>query len=626
MKNWNALRSRSWASRVMVVVVVLMAVVAVLAGVVPVSARIMIDDGGGGGGGGDGGGDDGGGAGCPGNTTVDFSVSPTYINMGESVTLYWHVYPAPGCAGMTYSISSIPVPSSVGSKVVQGVMSSRSWTLQAQIGPQVHDLATASVVVQLPPTVTITSDTQVGLFLQAIATPGQRIEIQNHVNLDLSYRDYLYIAPSVHIIGGRSATEPGPRLFTTTFPQRLFSIGSDYQDNEADNVRISGIRLEGAEMGSADSDTDPSIGIRVVSSVNVEIDNNELFGWRGSAVDVRDPFNRINLDNYNTVWVHDNFIHHNQHYGREGYGVSVGESGYALIEKNVFDYNRHAIATHNGGNPNGYYALRNLVLWNGGMNNGWLNLNTHMFDVHGSESCWGAELYCGDAGEKFEFRDNTILYDAGTAIKVRGEPSIDAWADHNVFRHPDEWGGYVDDAALVQNDPGHNFYSTNNTFGAHYNNMLALFVCDFNSDGALDSFLATGVTWWYASGTSNSHWVYLNTSTKGLGQLIFGDVNGDGICDVRDNNGVVYPGGLPPPPPPPSPLPVVPDVRGDTLTEASSGLAAAGFTRGTVSYVVDPTCNDIGVVKSQSPAAGTHAETGTPVNLSIGDEPSTPCF
>ena len=44
MKNENTLGSRSWASRVLVVVVVLLAV-AVFAGVVPVSARIMIDDG-----------------------------------------------------------------------------------------------------------------------------------------------------------------------------------------------------------------------------------------------------------------------------------------------------------------------------------------------------------------------------------------------------------------------------------------------------------------------------------------------------------------------------------------------------------------------------------------------------
>jgi hypothetical protein len=463
-------------------------------------------------------------------------------------------------------------------------------------------------------------------FVQAIATAGTRIEIQNHVNLDLSYKDYLYIAPGVHIIGGRSSTEPGPRLFTTTFSQRLFLVGSQYQYNEADNVRISGIRLEGAEMESADDDADGSNGITVYSSVNVEIDNNEISGWRGSAINVRDPWDRINLANYNAVRVHDNFIHHNQHYGEQGYGVSVHESGYALIEKNVFDYNRHAIAS--AGTPgNGYHAERNLVLTNGGVNGlplpyAW---HTHMFDVHGTERCWNAGYYCGDAGEKFVFRDNTILYTEGTAIKVRGKPAIGAWADHNVFAHSDEWGGYVDDGALVQNDPGHNFFSTNNTFGAQLLDMLAPSVCDFNGDGASDTFVATGVTWWYYSGDLGQ-WGYLTTSTKRLDNLTLGDVDSDGTCDVTDNNGVVYLGGVTTQPSPPSSLPIVPDVRGNTVTEASTALVAAGFAKGTVNYVSDPTCNDIGRVTSQLPTAGIPTAAGTLVKLSIGKQPSTPCF
>jgi hypothetical protein len=53
-------------------------------------------------------------------------------------------------------------------------------------------------------------------------------------------------------------------------------------------VRISGIRLQGAEMGIAGEDTEMSDGITVYSSVNVAIDHNELSGWRGAAVEVRD--------------------------------------------------------------------------------------------------------------------------------------------------------------------------------------------------------------------------------------------------------------------------------------------------------------------------------------------------
>jgi hypothetical protein len=488
-------------------------------------------------------------------------------------------------------------------------------------------LASVTLQVQLPPTVTITSDSQVGLFLHAITVPWQRIEIQNHVNLDLSYRDNLYIAPGVKIHGGRTPTNPGPRLFTTTFPQRLFNIGTGYEYHESDNVRISGIRLQGAEMGVADGDAWASTGITVHSSINVEIDNNELFGWRGSAVDVGDPFNRINLDNYDTVWVHDNFIHHNQHNGTLGYGVVTGESAYALIEKNVFDYNRHAIAASSDPGT-GYYAHRNLVLEHGGLNNDTWNTHTHAFDVHGSESCYGFEAYCGNAGEKFDFRWNTILYDHGAGIKVRGKPALGSVADHNVFTHPDEWGGYLDDAALVQTSPNGNFGSLNNTFGADFDDMVKYSACDFNGDWILDDFLATGETWWYAPGAAtgaNRVWRHLYTSTKRRSQLTFSYVNSDNVCDVKDNNGIVYLGGTTRVPPPPSSLPLVPYVKGQTLADATGALTAAGFARGTVSYVTDPVCNNIGLVTNQSPSAGTPAAAGTLVNLSIGKLPTTPC-
>ena len=50
---------------------------------------------------------------------------------------------------------------------------------------------------------------------------------------------------------------------------------------------------------------------------------------------------------------------------RDGYGVSVTHGAYALIERNVFDYNRHAIIG-GGETGTGYLAYRNLVLEHGG--------------------------------------------------------------------------------------------------------------------------------------------------------------------------------------------------------------------------------------------------------------------
>ena len=56
--------------------------------------------------------------------------------------------------------------------------------------------------------------------------------------------------------------------------------------------------------------------------------------------------------------------------------------------------------------------------------------------------------------------------------------------------------------------------------------------CDFNGDGALDKFFATGQTWWYSSAGTN-HWIYTEQfPTKRVSDVTFRDVNYDGKCDV----------------------------------------------------------------------------------------------
>jgi hypothetical protein len=130
-----------------------------------------------------------------------------------------------------------------------------------------------------------------------------------------------------------------------------------------------------------------------------------------------DDDNRIGLAfNAMTVRIHDNFIHHNQHQLKDGYGVSVGNGAYALIEKNVFDWNRHAIAG-DGSDRSGYLAYRNLVLEHGGLTLWLLGTwaYTHMFDMHGQEDCWLGDRNCGVAGEYMDIRYNTFLYEAGPA-------------------------------------------------------------------------------------------------------------------------------------------------------------------------------------------------------------------
>ncbi|MGE5286346.1 MAG: PASTA domain-containing protein [Micromonosporaceae bacterium] len=72
-------------------------------------------------------------------------------------------------------------------------------------------------------------------------------------------------------------------------------------------------------------------------------------------------------------------------------------------------------------------------------------------------------------------------------------------------------------------------------------------------------------------------------------------------------------------------LATVPDVRRLTTTAASSTLQAAGFVLGQVTTAADNACDHFGVIMWQSPAVGTSARLGSPVRVTIGVPPPTPC-
>jgi alpha-tubulin suppressor-like RCC1 family protein len=69
----------------------------------------------------------------------------------------------------------------------------------------------------------------------------------------------------------------------------------------------------------------------------------------------------------------------------------------------------------------------------------------------------------------------------------------------------------------------------------------------------------------------------------------------------------------------------VPNLRGETVSQASTRLQGAGLVLGGESTVVDNTCNNIGTVLSQSPGAGTSLPAGSAVSITIGVKPKNPC-
>ena len=344
--------------------------------------------------------------------------------------------------------------------------------------------------------------------------------------------------------------------------KRLFEI-------RGDNVVISGFQLEGPHpefIVKGKDNTERGITIapdRGQQPIRrIEICNMDMYHWSGAAIEVLDNTDdaergRLFNTNEGAVHIKNNFLHHNRHGEGWGYGVVVGSGAYALIERNVFDENRHAIAGDSVDarkkDFSGYTARENLILPGGGVHcsNRWVFIlsgwrhncwQTHQIDMHGDKSWWRLGQHCcGTAGETILIERNTILYIGGSAgdlpatrrgyaIKIRGNPADKAVVDGNVFLH------YTRDDAIAQNGNvgGH---ITNpiqvrpNKFGI--NPLAVLDSCDFVGGSRRDHFMATGVTWWALSPVTNQ-WRYLNTMPEMLPQLQLVDVDNDGICDVAE--------------------------------------------------------------------------------------------
>lgn len=464
--------------------------------------------------------------------TGSLSASTTSIQKGESVTLSWSASTRGRCSGLYVALNDEVVAAS-GSRTVQP-QTNTGFSLVAR-EPRVGETMIRSVTVNvaLPPRTTITADNQQALLIQALGTPGQRITVQPHVQMRLPIST-IRIAEGVVITGGRTPQTPGALLYSTPV-RTLFQVTGD-------NVRISGLRIQGPDLGVVTSG-EVRFGIQADSPVDLEIDNNELFGWSGSAIGVSDRQGRIDHFGVPTVRVHDNFIHHNQYADKFGYGVVVGDGAYVRIERNVFDYNRHAIAG-DGSDDSGYQAYENLVLSHGGLHLwGPFWTQTHQFDMHGQDNCGVSGLFsdasfnCGTAGHDMYIRRNSFLYTAGPAIKLRGTPQLGPYGmfvGDNVFAHEHQRDAIEQTQSGLLVEHGNRF---------ELDGTRALRSCDLDGDGLLDHFLATGQTWWYSS-QGTMAWSYLNTSTKLSSEVELRDATGDGRCDVIAG-GVIYPSGKP---------------------------------------------------------------------------------
>lgn len=226
--------------------------------------------------------------------------------------------------------------------------------------------------------------------------------------------------PELPVGSARTPSSPGPLLkfgkHGRDVASSFLSIRCDEgDDTPSDHVRLSGFRVEGPSRGQQTVD---QFGIFIFRCLDIEIANMEVAGWGGAAIRVLDggghgpgqepPSNRPGdrIGRPEQVRILNNYIHHNQHESSEendgdsnpftqhaaGYGVDVHHGAWAQITENLFDFNRHAIAS--SGHAGGYDATRNLVLKGGGYHGRMFNTWTHIFDIHGT----GCIAYsCGQA-------------------------------------------------------------------------------------------------------------------------------------------------------------------------------------------------------------------------------------
>jgi len=228
--------------------------------------------------------------------------------------------------------------------------------------------------------------------------------------------DVVYVDGSAEIdLGGTDITVPsgvtlasdrgvggaaGGHIYTTSIMWPLVYV--------SDGARVTGLRVSGPSYSYREYNSDEvDMGLRVTGS-DVEIDNNEIYGFTHAAV-------RPTGDTH----VHHNHIHHNPMDGL-GYGVST-TSGHPIIEYNEFNYNRHSIASGGG---NGYTARYNHF--------GSAAVD-HVMDMH------------RPGGTTIEIHHNTVeavqhVQNSGQpeSVAIRGTPSDVADIHGNWFYNPNE--------------------------------------------------------------------------------------------------------------------------------------------------------------------------------------------
>jgi hypothetical protein len=284
-------------------------------------------------------------------------------------------------------------------------------------------------------------------FIRALADvkAGEVIYIPEYANINLTGVFGTGVPGGVTIAGNRGVNGSlGGRIFQDRLPSDPKNEGISSRTMlhiNGDGVRITGLRLEGPDKTTESLGEKVRLGIFMNDRSNVEVDNCELWGWSWGAVGFQSA-------GTGTMYVHHNFIHHCQSDGY-GYGVVV-TGGAALIEGNIFDYTRHAVAA-TGVVGESYEARYNIVLGHS---------TNHVFDVHGYTNPATGELI---AGRSYKIHHNTVDITNDYSVGIRAVPLQGVWIYNNKFQWFTSYG--INYPPVYQVNGEGRIYMTRNLIG-----------------------------------------------------------------------------------------------------------------------------------------------------------------
>jgi len=278
-------------------------------------------------------------------------------------------------------------------------------------------------------------------------------------DIDAGDPDPLTIPTGVTLVGDRTFTGDDNR--ETGIPTIKLDGGATQVYplfNAKAGARITGVGLDAPVKTLTQHSWEHEHTGIAVHGDDVEIDNSVFRGWGNAAADVGEDGTTVSRCH----------IHHNHIVDSPlktlGYGVMVTH-GTALIQRNYFDHNRHAVAC-DGASDSRYEAAHNYC--------GPRSL-LQVWDMHrGEEAGAGSGEQAGDwfdihhnlVEARYEFEDSSSL----GATYIRGDPLSSSDIEGNVFCHSGRpetpegvsGGPYLLEVTEIENS---NITVSNNRFG-----------------------------------------------------------------------------------------------------------------------------------------------------------------